>query len=135
MAAGYDNGDVKFFDLKNQMFIWDTNLKNGVCGIEFDRKDIMMNKFSAATLEGKFTVFDMRTFNSKEGYASVTNTGQKATLWGIKHLPQNRDLFATLGGDGSLNLYKYHYPSQRALKNQEGQDYGVVGKVELLNQK
>ncbi len=33
VAAGYDNGDVKIFDLKNQMFVWDTNLKNGVCGI------------------------------------------------------------------------------------------------------
>ena len=50
VAAGYDNGDVKFFDLKKQMFIWDTNLRNGVCGIEFDRKDIIMNKLGAATL-------------------------------------------------------------------------------------
>jgi hypothetical protein len=32
------------------MFLWDTNLKNGVCGIEFDRKDILMNKLGAATL-------------------------------------------------------------------------------------
>ena len=63
VAAGYDNGDVKFFDLKNQMFIWDTNLKNGVCGLEFDRKDIIMNKIGAATLEGKFSIFDLRTFN------------------------------------------------------------------------
>jgi len=50
VAAGYDNGDVKIFDLKNQIFIWDTNLKNGVCGLEFDRKDIIMNKLGAATL-------------------------------------------------------------------------------------
>jgi len=33
IAAGYDNGDVKLFDLKTQMFLWDTNLKNGVCGL------------------------------------------------------------------------------------------------------
>lgn len=50
IAAGYDNGDVKLFDLKTQMFLWDTNLKNGVCGVEFDRKDILMNKLGAATL-------------------------------------------------------------------------------------
>jgi len=86
VAAGYDNGDVKFFDLKKQMFIWDTNLKNGVCGIEFDRKDIIMNKLGAATLEGKFTLFDMRTFNPTTGYASLTESAQKATLWGIKQL-------------------------------------------------
>jgi WD40 repeat protein len=72
VAAGYDNGDVKLFDLKNQMFIWDTNLKNGVCGIEFDRKDIIMNKLGAATLEGKVNIFDLRTFNPTTGYASLT---------------------------------------------------------------
>ena len=77
----------------------------------------------------------MRTFNSKEGYASLTTSAQKATLWGVRHLPQNRDLFVTLGGNGALNLYKYHYPSQRSLKNSEGQEAGVMGKVELLNQR
>lgn len=126
---------MKYFDLKNQMFIWDTNLKNGVCGVEFDRKDIMMNKLGAATLEGKFTIFDLRTFNSTSGYASLTEMGQKATLWGIKHLPQNRDLFATLGGNGALNLYKYCYPAQRSIKDAEGAERGVIGKVEMLNQR
>lgn len=117
------------------MFIWDTNLKNGVCGIEFDRKDIIMNKLGAATLEGKFTLFDLRIFNAAQGYANLTESAQKATLWGIKHVPQNRDLFVTLGGNGALNLYKYHYPSQRSVKNGDGQDIGVMGKVELLNQR
>ena len=40
IACGYDNGDLKIFDLKKNALIWDTNLKNGVCGLEFDRKDI-----------------------------------------------------------------------------------------------
>lgn len=76
-----------------------------------------MNKLGAATLEGKFTIFDLRTFNTQSGYANLTDTAQKATLWGVKHVPQNRDLFVTLGGNGALNLYKYHYPSQRSIKN------------------
>ena len=71
----------------------------------------------------------MRTFNTNEGYASLTQEAQKATLWGVKHLPQNRDLFVTLGGNGALNLYKYHYPSQRSVKNSEDQEIGVMGKV------
>lgn len=37
LAAGYDNGDIKVFDLRTNCLRWDTNLKNGVCGIEFDR--------------------------------------------------------------------------------------------------
>lgn len=61
IVAGYDNGDVKIFDLNKNELLWDTNLSNGVCGVEFDRKDIIMNKLIATTLEGKFHVFDMRT--------------------------------------------------------------------------
>lgn len=30
MCAGYDNGDVKLFDLRNMSLRWETNIKNGV---------------------------------------------------------------------------------------------------------
>lgn len=30
VAAGYDNGDVKLFDLRKMGVRWETNLKNGV---------------------------------------------------------------------------------------------------------
>lgn len=30
----------------------------------------------------------------------------KATVWMARHLPQNRDLFLTAGGNGGLNIYK-----------------------------
>lgn len=115
--------------MKTNMLMWETNLKNGVCGIEFDRKDIIMNKLGAATLEGKFTIFDLRTFNNQSGYSSLTDMAQKATLWGVKHAPQNRDLFVTLGGNGALNLYKYVYPNQRSLKDPDGNERGVMGRV------
>ena len=71
LAAGYDNGDVKLFDLRQNMLVWDTNVKNGVCGVEFDRKDIMMNKLVATTLEGRFHVYDLRTHHPEEGYAGL----------------------------------------------------------------
>eukprot|EP00958_Prasinococcus_capsulatus_P008377 scaffold820_cov376-Prasinococcus_capsulatus_cf.AAC.6 len=57
---------------------------------------------------------------------------QGCTLWGCKHLPQNRDVWMVLGGDGSLALYKYHYPDQRKMKDGRGQEYGVPGRVEKL---
>ena len=41
---GYDNGDVKLFDLRTQSMRFETNVNNGVTNIEFDRKDIEMNK-------------------------------------------------------------------------------------------
>lgn len=33
VAAGYDNGDIKIFDLKKMAIKWETNIKNGVCDI------------------------------------------------------------------------------------------------------
>lgn len=40
--------------------------------MEFDRKDISMNKLVATSLEGKFHVFDMRTQHATKGFASVS---------------------------------------------------------------
>lgn len=44
-------------------------------------------------------------------------------------------MFSTLGGNGHLNIYKYHYPTNRVIKDQDGIDIGVPGRVELLNEK
>ncbi|KAG8037004.1 hypothetical protein G9C98_004326 [Cotesia typhae] len=107
VAAGYDNGDVKMFDLKAMSLRWESNLKNGVCGLEFDRKDIPMNKLVATTLESKFYLFDLRTQHPKRGFAYLTEKAHKSTVWLVKHLPQNREIFMTCGGGGSLCLWKY----------------------------
>ena len=43
-----------------------------VCSIEFDRKDIPMNKVVATTLEAKLSVYDLRTQHPTKGFASLT---------------------------------------------------------------
>ena len=40
-----------------------------------------------------------------------------------------------MGGNGALNLYKYHYPTNRVINDLDNIPQGVVGKVELLNEK
>ncbi|CEM07612.1 unnamed protein product [Vitrella brassicaformis CCMP3155] len=137
ICAGYDNGDVKLFDLRTMTLRWDTNVKNGVCGVAFDRKDINMNKLAVATLEQNVTVFDLRTFHPEEGYAGRTEKAHKSTVWGVHFLPQNRELFATCGGNGQINLYKYSYPMERKRKDPDNPslEKGVAGTLELLNQK
>jgi WD40 repeat protein len=132
LVSGYDNGDIKIFDLRKNMLQWDTNVKNGVCGIEFDRKDILMNKLVATTLEGKIHVYDLRTYHSETGYATLVDTPVKATIWGAKHLPQNRDIFVVQGGNGTLYLYKYNYPAQRSIECADGKMRGIIGNVEKL---
>jgi WD repeat-containing protein 92 len=71
----------------------------GVTSVEFDRKDIEMNKLVVTTLESKFRLFDMRTQHPTGGFTCLTEKAHKATVWCVRHLPQNRDIFMT-GGVG-----------------------------------
>lgn len=52
-----------------------------------------------------------------QGFTSLSekvNVG--STVWGSTHLPQNREVMMVSSGDGTLYLYKYHYPDQRRIK-------------------
>ena len=135
LCAGYDNGDIKMFDLRTNQMRWEANAANGVVSIDFDRRDIEMNKMCVTTLESKFRVYDLRTQHPTEGFAHLSEKAHKSTVWLCKHLPQNRDLFMTTGGNGGLNIYKYGYPSSRTEEDSEGKTRGVAGTVELLNAK
>ncbi|XP_046402355.1 dynein axonemal assembly factor 10 isoform X2 [Ischnura elegans] len=106
VCASYDNGDVKLFDLRKLCVLWEANLKNGVCCVEFDRRDIPMNKLVATTLESKFYVFDLLVQHPKQGYPHLMEKAHKSTIWACRHLPQNREVFMTCGGSGSLCLWK-----------------------------
>ncbi|CAG0897899.1 unnamed protein product [Darwinula stevensoni] len=133
VCAGFENGDIKMFDLRSMGILWETNAKNGICSVEFDRKDIPMNKVVATTLESKFMIFDLRTRHPTKGFSSLTQkTAHKSTVWLCRHLPQNRDLFMTGGGSGSLCLWKYSYPASRVQDSSDGNQEGVMGAVNLL---
>ncbi|XP_023298728.2 dynein axonemal assembly factor 10 [Lucilia cuprina] len=146
VAAGYDNGDLKLFDLRQLSVRWETSLKNGICGIEFDRKDIPMNKMVVTTLEGGLLVYDMRTQHPSKGFTCLEErnagrsvgsngviTGPKATVWCAKHLPQNRDIFVTCGGTGSLRLWNYEYPEKRNKEGTDGYSEGIAGSLHMLH--
>lgn len=132
VAAGYDNGDVKMFDLRAMSVQWESNLRNGVCSLEFDRKDIALNKLVATTLESKFYVFDLKTQHPKKGFAYLIEKAHESTVWLVRHLPQNREIFVTCGGAGSLCLWKYNYPEKRKIADADGIDQGVIGNLSLL---
>ena len=136
VAAGYDNGDVKLFDLRTMTLHWETHVPNGVCALAFDRPDIRMNKLLATCLEGKIHAWDLRTFHSEQGYAQVSSRIEKArhTVWGGKFLRQNREVFVTLGGSGAVTLWKYNYPSSRTQKLEDGSEVGVAGSFEKLQE-
>jgi WD repeat-containing protein 92 len=145
VASGYDNGDIKLFDLRKMALRWETTAKNGVCSLEFDRRDIQMNKLAVTTLEGGLYVYDMRTEHPAKGfsYCCEKNAGQslgsngvisgaRATVWIAKHLPQNRDIFMTGGGTGSVRIWNYKYPDKRYKENSDGTKAGVAGSLQML---
>ena len=104
VGIGYDNGDIRIYDLRMDKIFFGENLKKGVCNIEFDKKNIPVNKMIVTTLDSKFYLYDFTNYfqNQKKLYDEVNTT-----IWGAKFLPQKRDMFVSLGGDGNLNLYKY----------------------------
>jgi len=62
----------------------------------------------------------MRTRNPTTGYAHVSQAAHSSTVWFSKPLPQNRDIFMSGGGNGTLCLWKYHYPPQRSVQDSNG---------------
>eukprot|EP00744_Colponema_vietnamica_P011612 GILI01016329.1.p1 GENE.GILI01016329.1~~GILI01016329.1.p1 ORF type:complete len:404 (+),score=26.34 GILI01016329.1:40-1212(+) len=132
IAAGYDNGDIKLFDLRTNKMLHEFNVSNGVCDLEFDRADIEMNKLVVGSLEGRCRFYDLRTLHSSLGYAYVEDRVSNGTVWCAKSLPQNREI-AVFGGAGELTLCKYNYPPDRVLKDIDGQPKGVAGTIEELN--
>ncbi|KAF1777619.1 WD40-repeat-containing domain [Phytophthora cactorum] len=118
VVGGYDNGDIKMFDLRTNSLRWETNCQNGVVNL------------LVTTLESKFRVYDLRTFHPEQGFSCMTEKAHKSTIWQGRFLPQNRDLFMTGGGNGGFN---FHYPLSRTAKDSDGRLYGVCGSVELLN--
>lgn len=131
LTAGYDNGDIKMFDLASMSLRWETNISNGVCSIQFDRKDIYMNKLLATTLESKVHVYDLKTQHKTKGFSGLVQLAHDSTVWLGRHLPQNREVMMTSGGGGSLCLWKYEYPDARVCE-EDGEEVGVVGRLNLL---
>ena len=132
VAAGYDNGDVKLFDLRTRKMLHEFNCSNGVCDLEFDRQDVEINKLIVSSLEGRIRAYDLRTLHPTLGYAYVEDRVSSGTIWATKALPQNRDVFMS-GGAGELTLHRYLYPPERSVGDEHGVKKGVAGTIDELN--
>jgi len=153
VAAGYDNGDVKILDLRTNKMFFEDNVKNGVCSVEFDRRNIKINKLIVSTLESRYRVYDLKTKHISEGFPFLsvdtlnkgnmsTNTfsnidnkkgSRGTTIWRVRHLPQNRDIWVTTSGNGCASIWKYTYPDERVIVDDKGHKKGVMGEVTLLS--
>ena len=48
------------------------NIGDGIVSLEFDRKDIAMNKLVVTTLESRYMLYDMRTQHTEKGFAGLS---------------------------------------------------------------
>ncbi|SBS85806.1 WD repeat-containing protein 92, putative (WDR92) [Plasmodium ovale curtisi] len=100
ICAGYDNGDIKFFDIKTMTLEYEVNVNNGVCSISYDRKDTQKNKLICSTLEGNIYIFNLDVYSEETGYAY----SKDQIISGAYISQKNRDIFAALGGDGNVKM-------------------------------
>eukprot|EP01105_Mastigella_eilhardi_P007059 TRINITY_DN18527_c0_g1_i1.p1 TRINITY_DN18527_c0_g1~~TRINITY_DN18527_c0_g1_i1.p1 ORF type:complete len:384 (-),score=78.95 TRINITY_DN18527_c0_g1_i1:26-1177(-) len=118
LAAGYDSGDVRLWDLRSPSEpLWNSSAGDGVCGISFDRKDIPANKLLVSTLGAQLRAYDLR--GPQHNPACATTRGGplgNGTAWCVRPLPQNREVCACTSGNGAVALFKYEYPPQRTRK-------------------
>lgn len=131
MCAGYDNGDIRLFDLRNLRVRWQSNVRNGVCSLETNNKNERLQKLIASTTFGGINVFDFSNKSTDDdqptvsciskmdadenhenpaiqrNHATAENTKEvvASTIWCVRHLPQNRNIFATSGGSGNVRIW------------------------------
>jgi len=101
-AAGYDNGDLKIFDQRSNSYIWGNNLGSGICSIEFSSMG-SDSYVLAGSLNG-YHIVNLQT-------GQVTNQKLDSTVWKIRHIPHQEDLYMTANGSGYLSLYRQDKPS------------------------
>lgn len=60
IVVGYEDGDIKLFNVDNAQYLWETNVKDGVCSIDFNNSDLKVS-----TLAGAF-IIDLESGKLKE---------------------------------------------------------------------
>lgn len=101
-------------------------MRNGVCALETNNKYEPLQKLVATTTFGGLNVFDFGTGAKEQSEVScvsktdadelpsiqrnhVNDNSFKEivpTIWCVRHLPQNRNIFATCGGSGNLRIWR-----------------------------
>lgn len=107
VIAGFDNGDVKLWDIRSNSVTWETNLKNGVVALQVLNKVGQLSRLVAGCLSGQIISFDLTDATSDKGYQSYTQkVKDNSTIWTVQHCPQRNNILATTGGNGELIIWE-----------------------------
>ncbi|KAF9160659.1 hypothetical protein BGX21_010180 [Mortierella sp. AD011] len=112
VVAGYDNGDVRVMDIRMGRAVFETNVQNGVCAVEFDKRQNKAGCLVATTLEGALHSFDLingqfATADKMTEDMVTVQSGDDSTLWQARHIPQRPDILAVTDGGGNIHMYQH----------------------------
>ncbi|KAG0292353.1 hypothetical protein BGZ98_002623 [Dissophora globulifera] len=112
IVSGHDNGDVRVMDLRMGRSVFETNVKHGVCAVEFDKRQGKAGSLVATTLEGALHSFDLlngqfTTSDSTTEEVITVRSGDVSTLWQARHVPQRPEILAVTDGGGTVHMYRH----------------------------
>lgn len=114
VMAGFDNGDIRIFDLRKMKATWGINLGSGVCSLQFNKPNVPTTALVAATQRGSLNLFtkdpertDKFKWNMTKDASGARNGGTRSTrtIWCVRHMPQCDDVFATCSGGGCVRIW------------------------------
>lgn len=107
VCAGFDNGDIKVIDLRILKESWGCNVSSGICKLSCDRKYAKTHRLVAGSVDGSVHLFDMKKNPIDKNFADFVHKpiGESSTLWSVNHLPQNTNIFATVGD--SIEVWRH----------------------------
>eukprot|EP01102_Stenamoeba_stenopodia_P016938 TRINITY_DN5991_c0_g1_i3.p1 TRINITY_DN5991_c0_g1~~TRINITY_DN5991_c0_g1_i3.p1 ORF type:complete len:251 (-),score=35.49 TRINITY_DN5991_c0_g1_i3:20-772(-) len=102
--AGYDNGDLRLFDLRASKQRARANIGNGICSIACDDKYTQSGPLLVTMLNSTIRLYNDSTLSPITPF--VDEKTQQSTVWCGRFVPQNKNLLLTTGGNGVVNLYQ-----------------------------
>ena len=104
VVAGFDNGEVKLWDIRAGSVSWETNIRNGVVSLDLGERTKPLKHLLCGCLTGSLVTFDLSEKIEGKGYRSHQQKSGKdaSTVWVAKHLPQMPSIIATSGAGGEI---------------------------------
>ncbi|CAB4396951.1 WD40 repeat-like protein [Rhizophagus irregularis] len=104
LAAGYDSGEIKLFDLKAMSTLSELTISSGVVSLEFDRQYTKLNRLTVGSLK-TLEVFEINEEDKLKSLATGKHEDD-TTNWCVRHVPQSPNLFMASTSSGAVNLYQ-----------------------------
>jgi len=127
IASGFNNGDVRIFDITAGKVFWETTLPRGVTSLHFTTGD-KLDKLTASIVGGTVSIWDLQTRHRSQGYTRTDIQLDKTTIWDAKCAPQKDSLILAPLGSGAIDLIRYVDPGHRVMIGSDGRNVGTPGK-------